>query len=501
MKTQVKLIVAIATMVTACTPGAKITSGGYSDDLYYTPGDARPVAAKPVEEVKKPLPKSMIAMQVEENEQGKVVNNYIVPKGSRKDNNVYYFDDQPQAADTAFVYKDGKEQVTINNYYEGEEMNYTSRIRNFYDPYFYDPYWDPYWSSGWGLGWNYGLGWGYNSWYPGWNWGFGFYSPYWAWNNYWTWGPGYYYPGYYYGNYWGWNSGWGWNDSYWASGNHRTGKQNYTGRSGGSSAVNYGMNNNKNGMIGGSGMNMGRVSGSSFNRLPSVNQNGAVNASTRPAYTGGAGATGTRLQGTRENNTVNQAIQGGTSNGAGNRLNRGETLSNLRRPSGLSNGNNNSSVQQGRVSRPSANSSNGEYTPVYSRPRMNTQPTYNSGNNRQYSSPQGNGSEYQSNRYSRPAYSGNNSNSGTRTQSTTTYQRGSVNSSYSNTPTRSVQQSSSGRSYSTGSTESRSYSSPTPSYSGGSRSSFGGGGSAPASSGGGGRESSGGGGGGGRGGR
>ena len=33
--------------------------------------------------------KSMVAMQVEENEQGKVVNNYIVPKSSRKDKNAY----------------------------------------------------------------------------------------------------------------------------------------------------------------------------------------------------------------------------------------------------------------------------------------------------------------------------------------------------------------------------------------------------------------------------
>ena len=130
MKTNFKLFVAIALMATACSTGSKVTSGGYADDLYYTPGDAPHVAPKPVKEVKQqPQQKSMVAMQVEENEKGKTVNNYIVPKSSRKDKNAYYFDDQPAYADTVLEYKDDKEQVTVNNYFEGEEMDYSSRIR------------------------------------------------------------------------------------------------------------------------------------------------------------------------------------------------------------------------------------------------------------------------------------------------------------------------------------------------------------------------------------
>jgi len=152
MKTNVKLLIAIALMATACSTGSKVTSSSYSDDLYYTPGDAVPVAPKPVKnkEVKQPQKKSTVVMQVEENEKGKVVNNYVVPKSSRKDNSAYYFDDQPAYSDTVMEYKDSKEQVTVNNYYEGEEMDFSTRIRTFYDPYFYDPYWDPYWRFGYG---------------------------------------------------------------------------------------------------------------------------------------------------------------------------------------------------------------------------------------------------------------------------------------------------------------------------------------------------------------
>ncbi|MCL4483640.1 MAG: hypothetical protein M1445_13695, partial [Bacteroidetes bacterium] len=148
MKTNVKLLIAIALMATACTTGSRVTSGGYSDDLYFTPGDAQPVAPKPKvdREVKQPQQKSMVAMQVEQNKEGKIVNNYVVPKSSRKDNNAYYFDDQPAYSDTTLEYKDDKEQVTVNNYFEGQELDYSTRIRTFYDPYFYDPFWDPYWS-------------------------------------------------------------------------------------------------------------------------------------------------------------------------------------------------------------------------------------------------------------------------------------------------------------------------------------------------------------------
>ena len=171
MKTNVKVLLAIALMATACTTGSKVTSSTNTDDLYFTPGDAQPVAPKPEKEVKQPQKKSTVVMQVEENEQGKVVNNYVVPKSSRKDNNAYYFDDQPAYSDTTLEYKDNKEQVTVNNYYEGEEMDYSTRIRAFYNPYFYNPFWDPFWDPFYGFGYGYygygfGPSWGFGGFYP-----------------------------------------------------------------------------------------------------------------------------------------------------------------------------------------------------------------------------------------------------------------------------------------------------------------------------------------------
>ena len=43
MKTNVKLLSAIALIASACTTGSMVTSSGYTDDIYYSPGDNPPV--------------------------------------------------------------------------------------------------------------------------------------------------------------------------------------------------------------------------------------------------------------------------------------------------------------------------------------------------------------------------------------------------------------------------------------------------------------------------
>ena len=434
MKTKVKLLLAIALLATACTTGLRVTSGGYSDDVYFTPGDARPVAPRPLKEAKKPeaQKKSMVAMQVEENEQGKVVNNYIVPKSSRKDKNAYYFEDQPAYADTVMEYKNDKEQITINNYFEGEEMDYSSRIQAFYNPYFYNPFWDPYFGSYYGYGfgrWGMGfggfgsyMGWGgfYDPWYMGYGWGgfgWGGYNPYMGWGGYYSgfgWGGGYGYFADYGG-------GGRYND-----GRHYYGKQNYTGGGSGSKAVKYGMNTKNNVILMSGGGSLSGQTGfrnlSGSTRYPAGGNGNSAVIDTRSGL-GGSGATSTRLSGTRSNTGAAVLPQNQTNNTQGFRIGRGETVTNLRRSNIAPVQGNGAAVQSNNVSRSAAVSSPG-YTPTYSRPRMNTQSSYNSGSTRQYS-PQGTSTSTQSSRYTRPQSTGSSS---VRTESSGSYQRGSVTS-------------------------------------------------------------------------
>ena len=474
MKTNVKLLIALSMMATACTTGIKVTSGGYSDDLYYTPGDATPAASKPAPapETRKPQPKSTVVMQVEENEQGKVVNNYVVPKGSRKDNNAYYFDDQPTASDTTLEYKDNKEQVTVNNYYEGEEMSYTTRIRTVYNPYFYDPYWDPFWSPYYGS--LYSYGWGMGGFYPGW--GMGYYDP---WNPYFGFGYGFglgfgwggFYPG------WGWGGGYYGGYEFGHNGNRYAGIQNNTGRRGQSNAVRYNLNTNKNGLLSGSSAvnRIGRNQTSSTRSSIGNPVSGSA-AGTRQTASG-TNAAATRLSG---NQRINGALQSqANTNLQQNRASRGATVANLRRST--------TNIQGSVLNNASSNSprtaTSGSYTPTYNRPRTNTAPSYNNGATRQYGTPQTNSSTI---RYARPQGSVSGS---VRTQSSG-YQRGSVNSS---TRSSGVYSSPAGSSSSRSvqSSATRSYS--APSFSGGTSggSVSGGGNSGGGNSGGGGSRSSG----------
>ena len=212
-----------------------------------------------------------------------------------------------------------------------------------------------------------------------------------------------------------------------------------------------------------------------------------------------SGATSTRQAGTRY--TVDPNVTRSARTGQSGSTRSTETLNNYRRSQssgGISQQRLNAPGQNGQTTRQSSSNGNSQnYTPTYSRPRTNTQATYNSGTTRQYSRPQSSGSAVSSdgNRYSRPATQSSsgsvNSNSG-RSSSSSSYQRGSSSSS-SASPARS----SSSNSYSapSRSSSSESYSAPSRSSSSGSSSggSYSGGGSSSGSG-----SSSGGGGGSGR---
>ena len=227
MKSKIVIFSAFALIVSACSTGSFVTSS-YVDDVYFTPGSVPPpvVVSKSEPQSKDLRTKSadrFIISEIQDNEEGsKTMNNYIFDgedAGSYADAQLYNLDQMELAqSDTTIYYDENEVKYVINNYYEGDNMDFGYRIRRFHRPFFYDPYYYDYygwnswyypyssWSYGWDYGWG-GWGWG-SSWYsPYYSWGYpyhGWYSPYYS---YYGWGgyPYYYNSWYspYYGGYWG----------------------------------------------------------------------------------------------------------------------------------------------------------------------------------------------------------------------------------------------------------------------------------------------------------
>src|ERR1035437_1998828 len=119
MKTNVKLLSAIALLASACTTGSMVTSSRSADDVYYTPGDNPPVVASKspskVQQVKRPAE----ITESRQNEAGKIVDNYRL---NNNDNN----NDDYYTSDSTYVYNeeqpdstyesDEEAQSLINNY-------------------------------------------------------------------------------------------------------------------------------------------------------------------------------------------------------------------------------------------------------------------------------------------------------------------------------------------------------------------------------------------------
>jgi hypothetical protein len=227
MKTKLTVISLAAILVTACTTGTRLTKT-YDDDIYFSPSDVPPVAV--VTEQAESNAKAnnndtkgrkIIMSQVERNADGSAtVNNYIYQEDKKDDADYlsYNMDNQSLVdSDTARYYNDDEVKTVINNYYDSDDLDYAYRIRRFHSPFFYSPFYDDWyygyyspWYSGY-YGMNYGWGYGYyDPWYSSWGWGYpyyyGYYSPFAFGLGYW--GLGGYYGGYY-GGYWGGNYGGG----------------------------------------------------------------------------------------------------------------------------------------------------------------------------------------------------------------------------------------------------------------------------------------------------
>jgi len=237
---------AILTMATlflgACTSGSYITSS-YTDDIYFNPGSIPPPISMEKESVSKKedaekSARRMIISDIKENEEGsQTMSNYIFDATERDADALVYSMDQYDLydSDTTVYYNDDDVKYVINNYYDGQSLDYAYRIRRFHRPYFYDPF---YWDS-WYYDPFYYDPWYYSSWYsPYWSysmgWGSRWYSPYYSWG----WG-GYYSPYYYspwyspYYSYYGWgypyNSWYGYgNIRYIDSENYRYGQRRST---------------------------------------------------------------------------------------------------------------------------------------------------------------------------------------------------------------------------------------------------------------------------------
>ena len=205
MKTRLTFIAALVFILGSCTTGSYVTST-YPDDIYFNPADIPPPITITETVIEEPIQEKsgerLIISQIDDNEDGSnTMNNYIFDGTEEDADALIYNMDQMEldGSDTTIYYNDDELKYVINNYYDGDELDYAYRIRRFHNPYYYDPfYWDswaydPYFGYGYASMYNpyYSYGWGYgSSWYsPYSRWGF---SPYYS--NYYS--P-YYYGGYY----------------------------------------------------------------------------------------------------------------------------------------------------------------------------------------------------------------------------------------------------------------------------------------------------------------
>jgi hypothetical protein len=326
MKSRLTIFAVIALMFSACTTGMYVTRT-YTDDIYFNPGDVPPPiavddAVADNEPLRKKSGERLIISQIEENQDGSnTMNNYIFDGTDKDVNALSYNMNQMEMyeSDTTVYYNDDEVKYVINNYYDGNNLDYAYRIRRFHNPFFYDPfywdswYYDPFYYSSWYSPY-WSMGWGYSSWYsPYYSWGWG-YSPYYSyWNRpyYSYYGYGYpYYSWYGYGGYYG-------NIGYHDYANSHYGKRRSTGTN-----VVYGENaarRNTSSMVAGTnGRNKSGVNGNTDENLnlPSRRNNSTSGVSNN-GVTGRS--TSTTKSGSIDNNVLTERRR--TSDNSGTTLN------------------------------------------------------------------------------------------------------------------------------------------------------------------------------------
>lgn len=393
MKTNIILLMALVLIISACSTGSHVTSS-WVDDIYFSPSDIPPaiIAEEKTERVPDQRTKSgerIIISEIRDNDEGsKTMDNYIFDgqdAGNYADAQLYNLDQMElSGSDTTIYYDENEVKYVINNYYDGDDIDFSRRIHRFHRPYFYDPYyfdfygWDPWYypyssfSMSYGWGWGSSWGWPYSSWhYPYSSW----YSPYYS---YYGWGGGYpYYGGWYggyYGGYWG-HPGYYYNWSYRDSDNIRYGRS--------SNFANYGSG-------GGSGTSAIRSAANGRNADGNI-------TSGRSVYDVNASGTqnGRRVSSTESNRIMTEMRRGESANSGRTVVNPDlNTQGSIRNSGTVRSG---SSVQgqapatrrtatgttQGTYTRPVTNSqsvrsgNNNSYTPSYNQPRTVTRSTYN----------------------------------------------------------------------------------------------------------------------------
>ena len=238
MKTKITLLSALSILLGACTTGSYVTNG--YDDIYYSPDNASvPVIAQqntnkaPSLSYNQSGSSSATAIKnpQDNGSNSTVMKNYIFQDGdSSSDAQQYNMKGMELVdSDTTALTNDSQTNYVINNYYDADDIDYTSRINRFhrfgfydpfmwdswnYDPFYYDPWAYNYYgagtfgigfgSYGWGLGFGFNYGWNspYYSYYGGYPYygGYSYYGRYPYYGGYNNWGNQYYYNRHNYGN-------------------------------------------------------------------------------------------------------------------------------------------------------------------------------------------------------------------------------------------------------------------------------------------------------------
>src|SRR5665648_270395 len=109
MKTNVKLLSAIALLASACTTGSMVTSSSYTDDVYFTPGDNPPVVVSTAPSSARQVKRPATITESRQEEAGKIVDNY--QKNGDLDSTDYVYNDE---SDTTYE-SDDEALYLINN--------------------------------------------------------------------------------------------------------------------------------------------------------------------------------------------------------------------------------------------------------------------------------------------------------------------------------------------------------------------------------------------------